>query len=348
LFAVSLENETMITPRTAGTGTDGCRRSRAAFTLIELLVVIAIIGILIALLLPAVQKVREAANRMKCQNHLKQFALACHSYHDANLRLPIGSQGRNSNHPDWAYTGSRPRTPFIAHLMAYIEQTAFAARYDFNINFNSPPNTLIITTRFPMFDCPSDMPQLTGHPQTGDLKSNYGVNWGSWSFRQQGGPTNGVFPLNYGDQKGRAPFYLDFGARLTDITDGTSATLCMSEVLQTPWTQLPGQAFVDRRGRIWNDDTFCYEISTRLTPNSPRGDYGYCDPSDTRYPCDPLSEGLTAAAAPDAYMGARSRHTGGVNASFCDGSVRFISDRIDPVTWVALSSIAAGDLPGDY
>jgi len=262
--------------------------------------------------------------------------------------LPIGSQGRNSNHPDWAYTGSRPRTPFIAHLMAYIEQTAFAARYDFNINFNSPPNTLIITTRFPMFDCPSDMPQLTGHPQTGDLKSNYGVNWGSWSFRQQGGPTNGVFPLNYGDQKGRAPFYLDFGARLTDITDGTSATLCMSEVLQTPWTQLPGQAFVDRRGRIWNDDTFCYEISTRLTPNSPRGDYGYCDPSDTRYPCDPLSEGLTAAAAPDAYMGARSRHTGGVNASFCDGSVRFISDRIDPVTWVALSSIAAGDLPGDY
>jgi prepilin-type N-terminal cleavage/methylation domain-containing protein/prepilin-type processing-associated H-X9-DG protein len=321
---------------------------RTAFTLIELLVVIAIIGILIGLLLPAVQKVREAANRMKCTNHLKQFTLACHTYHDAYLQLPIGSQGRDSSDPDWAYTHSKPRVPFIARLMAYIEQTAFAAHYDVNLDFNVPPNALIITTRFPMFDCPSDAPQLTGHPLTGDLKSNFGVNWGSWSFRQQGGPTNGVFPLNYGDQKGRAPFALDYGARLTDITDGTSTTLCMSEVLQTPWTQLPGQAFVDRRGRIWNDDTFCYQISTRLTPNSSKGDYGYCDPSDMFFTCDPLSAGLTAAAAPDAYLGARSRHPGGVNASFCDGSVHFISNNIDLATWVALSSIQAGDLVGDY
>src|SRR6266852_5781472 len=187
------------------------RLGRVAFTLIELLVVIAIIAVLVGLLLPAVQKVCEAGNRMKCQNHLKQFTLACHSYHDANLRFPIGSQGRNSKDPDWAYPSgpnAKPRTPFIARLMPYIEQTAFAAKYDFTKNFNSPPNTLIITTRFPTFDCPSDTPQTAGHPVTGDLKSNYGVNWGSWSFRQQGGPTNGVFPLNYGDQKGRAPFFL--------------------------------------------------------------------------------------------------------------------------------------------
>src|SRR4029453_27614 len=135
--------------------------------------------------------------------------------------------------------------------------------------------------------------------------------WGSWSFRDQGGPVNGVFPLNLGDQAGRAPFYIDITMKLTDIADGTRNPLFWWEVLQTPWTQNPGMAFVDRRGRIWNDDTFCYQISARLTPNSPRGDYGYCDPTVTQFPCDPLSVGLTSAAAPDVYMGARSRHSGG-------------------------------------
>jgi prepilin-type N-terminal cleavage/methylation domain-containing protein/prepilin-type processing-associated H-X9-DG protein len=330
------------------------QRRPAGFTLIELLVVIAIIAILIGLLLPAVQKVREAAARLKCQNNLKQLTLACHTYHDANDRLPIGSEGRNSSDPNWAYAPSRtapgwkPRIPFIARLMAYIEQTGVSSKYDINSDFNTGTNVALITYRFPLFDCPSDTPQ-PGHPQTGDLKSNYGVNWGSWNFRQQGGPTDGVFPLNYGDAKGRAPFYLDYGARFTEISDGTSSTLCMSEVLQTPWGVTSStQAFVDRRGRIWNDDTFCYQISTRLTPNSPQGDYGYCDPSNLRYPCDPASVGLPSNQAANAYMGARSRHTGGVNVSFCDGSVRFISNNINPITWVALSSMAAGDLPGEF
>jgi len=232
--------------------------------------------------------------------------------------------------------------------MAYIEQTAIAGQYNLNANYGTQPNATLIKTRFPIFNCPSDNRDKTGHPTTFDLKGNYAVNWGSWTYRQQGGPLNGVAPLNLGDEVGRAPFFQDFGARFSQITDGTSNTLMWSEVLQTPWVQNAGQAFVDRRGRIWNDDTFCYQFSTRLTPNSVKGDFGYCDLTNPKYPCDPTSSGLTSAQAPDTYMAARSRHSTGVNVSMCDGSLRFVSNNVNLTTWVAASSMGAGETLGDF
>src|SRR5437879_5159245 len=137
--------------------------ARRAFTLIELLVVIAIIAVLIGLLLPAVQKVREAASRMKCQNNLKQLTLACHTYHDVFQQLPIGSQGRDINDKDWAYNGTKPRVPLMARLMAYIEQNAFAAQYNLNANYSAGANLALIQNRYPIFDCPSDPPDTVGH-----------------------------------------------------------------------------------------------------------------------------------------------------------------------------------------
>ena len=147
--------------------------ARVAFTLIELLVVIAIIGILIGLLLPAVQKVREAANRMKCQNNLKQWGLAMHNYHDTMSTLPLGAI-------------NNPRHTFVPHLWAFLEQTALARQYNTSLGFYQAPNT--ITSSFaglcaqpvPIYYCPSDRP---GQMWQGDIywrcHGNYVVNYGN-------------------------------------------------------------------------------------------------------------------------------------------------------------------------
>src|SRR5262249_6411536 len=156
----------------------------------------------------------------------------------------------NPKDPNWAYPSPSvpPRIPLIAWIMPYIEQTAFANQFKLDINFNSGVDaTLIANQHFPTFDCPSDQVDNAGHPTTHHIQSNYGVDWGSWTCWQQGGPTKGVFPLNHGDQRAGAPFFLNSGAKIADIADGTSNTLCWSEVLKSPWNHLPAMAFVDRR-----------------------------------------------------------------------------------------------------
>jgi len=152
-------------------------RCRGGFTLVELLVVIAIIGVLVALLLPAVQAAREASRRTQCTNQMRQFTLACHNFHDVNGRLPIGSQGRDPTDPSWAYPAAtaatwKPRTPIMPYLMAYIEQTAIAGQWDWTKTYSQAPNATLITTHFPVFDCPSDVRDKQGHPTGKDLKSN--------------------------------------------------------------------------------------------------------------------------------------------------------------------------------
>src|SRR5438874_1494057 len=134
--------------------------SLQGFTLVELLVVIAIIGVLVSLLLPAVQSAREAARRTQCINQMRQFSLACHNYHDTFLQLPPGSQGRNPVDPNWAYPSPanpmKPRMPLMPRLLAFIEQTAVAGQWNWGIPYASGTNAQLIKTHFPVFDCPSD------------------------------------------------------------------------------------------------------------------------------------------------------------------------------------------------
>ncbi len=311
------------------------RRRLVGFTLVELLVVIAIIGVLVGLLLPAVQAAREAARRMQCTNNLKQLGLAIHNHESSYKRFPVGTQGRALPSGNYPSTNAKPRTPFIPHVLPFIEQGNTHSIYDQKVDFNAAVNERARSQKLPFMQCPSDQTNEPWTP-TLDFKGNYGVNWGRWNFIDQGGPATNPAPLNVTHSGGKAPFYIDFGAKFGDISDGTSNTLCMMEMLQPPRDH-SGQ-LTDRRGRIWNDDTACYQISTRIGPNSKSPDFGQCINAPAQgWPCT-----RDTTATTQFFMGSRSRHTGGVNVVLCDGSVQFISQTIDLTTWASMSGMSDG------
>ncbi len=184
------------------------RMNRRGFTLIELLVVIAIIAILIGLLLPAVQKVREAAARMQCANNLKQIGLAIHNYHDANSKLP----------PGWIFDTSWGT---LAFLLPYLEQDNVHRMINFNLPLNDPVNAPVSQVRINTFRCPSDFENPM--PSIG-AATNYHGN-------------AGIIPvfviargLNLNDPRPNGVFFsLSQNIKITDVTDGTSNTAFYSE-----------------------------------------------------------------------------------------------------------------------
>jgi prepilin-type N-terminal cleavage/methylation domain-containing protein/prepilin-type processing-associated H-X9-DG protein len=315
---------------------------RRAFTLIELLVVIAIIAILIGLLLPAVQKVREAAARMKCSNNLKQIGLAVHNYHDQQGGLPYGQFG------PWANNGGSFKVPpsFTTHscvtwqvlILPYVEQDSlYKVVYDWHIanpttrSYSAPAN--VIQNPVPGYTCPSDPNGVKTKPASNNegFHSNYAANngdtlfWdGSTALPQAGGKNNRGVILSGGDR-----------ISLTGITDGTSNTLLAAEILT--WT--PGD---DRRGRLFNSYQGETMFSTLRTPNSATADAQYsCGTSlPSNMPCTAIASGANSINA------ARSGHSGGVNTLMADGSTRFISNSVSPAAWLAAGTRAQGETLG--
>ncbi|WDI41052.1 DUF1559 domain-containing protein [Bremerella sp. P1] len=289
---------------------------RRGFTLVELLVVIAIIGVLIALLLPAVQQAREAARRMSCQNNMKQLGLALHNYHDTFGRMPPGAMGLDPATNKVSFK----RVPFVRHMLPFLEEGNRSDLYDDNLAWHKQTNAVKEAVMAPItaWSCPSD--RSIAREGTDIYKGNYCVNWG---------------PRTYNDSDPAAldgTFDFFFGPRFADLTDGTSNTLAMMEVLQAPG--------VDNRGHFWNEDANCSMVSTILPPNSTAPDNmstTFCvDQPEFGLPCVNSSKAASHNAS-------RSRHPGGVQVLLCDGSVSFVAETIELGIWRAASTRSGGE-----
>jgi len=325
------------------------RASRRAFTLIELLVVIAIIAVLIGLLLPAVQKVREAASRAKCTNNLKQMGLGLHNFHDVNLIFPPGLGAMNDRVSGLTFAAFNKATvpsnlrvrSWMSHLLPFMEQEALykhlplnprdptmSAQYGVPV-YSDADNPAALPLS--VYNCPSDPRGTTMYTGSTLLNSGF-ANAGTTSYAAVGGLDSwdkNEWPNSFGI------LYWRSKTRITDVADGTSNTLLAGERPPDPedaygWWQSADSIGSDATGwRIgfdWEYDTVQYVANTGPSPwgrnyagpNQPVCLYpSFYQPGDVYNFCD--------------FSHFYSMHTGGANFVFADGSVRFLPYSARPV-----------------
>ena len=320
------------------------RRSHG-FTLVELLVVIAVIGILVALLLPAVQAAREAARRMSCTNNLKQTCLALHNYHDTyKVFPPAGIYPKGATGDGWSIQ---------ARLLPFLEQANLQDLINWNLSYTAQP--LVTKARVPTYLCPSEVNDherpdgaITHYPLT------YGVNVGTWFVYH---PVSG--------QHGNGLTGPNGHTGMASLIDGTSNTLAFAEVKAwnpylrdggnpsaagAPIPNTPadvvafGGDFKSNSGHTeWVDGRVHQSgVTGTFPPNTlvPHTDGGKVYDVDF----NSRREGKTTDQITYAAVTSRSYHPGGVNVALADGSVRFVAETIEPLIWRGLSTREGGEV----
>ena len=336
------------------------RYGRRGFTLIELLVVIAVIGVLIALLLPAVQAAREAARRIRCTNNLKQIGLAMLNYETSNGALPMTMVLTGSGNTSVYLTGWSAQ----ARILPFLEQHALFDSANFSISKEDPINATVISLSVGVFLCPSEVNQrISAHDYGFSGVINYGVCQGDW-FVWGGfsGPEN------------RQAFGPNRSRRLSEFTDGLSQSLFAAEVKtyqaasNCRHATLPS---VNNPNAIPGPDADPYTVApeyddgTCVTQNQSEFHTEWPDGNvhaagfTTAWPPNKVILGHSLYAGLDldlngrneedggptfAAITARSYHPGGVNALFGDGGVRFVKGGINGVTWRALGTVGGAEV----
>jgi prepilin-type N-terminal cleavage/methylation domain-containing protein/prepilin-type processing-associated H-X9-DG protein len=331
---------------------------RQGFTLIEMLVVIAVIGVLMGLLVPAVQNVREAASRTTCANNLKQIGLALHSYHDRKKQFPPGYVDGNMDPDSTPDNDVGPGWGWASFLLPYLDQNNVYSQIDFSQAVGFGVNVQISRTPLAVYQCPSDPYQQAfpvydssfTNPIATVAHSNYvGCNGWEECFNGAGGnpqPGVGADSLSglYGPA-GRGVFYRNSRANIASVTDGLSNTIFVGERSSnhspSTWTgAVPGG-----RCPAWMVKQPPTIYSPPPGPAYDNADYGEAlvlsHTNATHVPCAdfPIYD-------PDTFY---STHMGqGANFLFGDGSVHFLTSSIDPYTYQALGTIAGGEALADY